>query len=1030
MQQLFLKLINLSLSAGILILVVLIIRKLFEKAPKWIICLLWGIVAIRLICPFSLESALSLAPRAEMVRMDASETRPVIQSGFEGVDTRINTYVANLYVEDVLPALSETSVEVPTVTKRPVDVVGILSTIWLAGVILLFGYGVFSYARVYKSVRISIRSEKNVYLCDDIKMPFILGVVNPRIYLPSDLTEDEKANILAHEQAHIGRGDFLWKPLGFLLLTVYWFQPLIWVAYIMLCRDIEMACDEKVIANMSAEQKKQYSMVLLSFSAPNKMITACPLAFGEVGVKERVKGVMNYRKPAFWVILAALVVCVAVMICFLTNSKGDEGGKTLPKLTTEQLEALYQQEFDKYSDKLPSEVNFDFITLTYNGQIYTAGRDDKGYFVHPEDVSGDPWEKSLADYPVKKICDVYGEVFIKPVYGNLNADGQYSDVYAWYDDVKKVKGEAKQGTLWEMDGYHPENQVILTIPRLNAVGRPEYEMIFFRHVNDVNIETGKDLLNLISNVQHIDQYGVVGRPETLLNFTGDSPKDKYFIGDFLKAPVISVEEIKNIYSYKNIMLHEKDPYDRNIYLRDYGNDIVGYHTPEGTAVYFKVEKTIPEPQKDSSQTNTVDDYFTDIGEELPITYADLLQDNHDPALASVARVWANAFCERDGYVIGNIVSDDLRKRMLESEILTEENGQYAFGYSSPWPMQENAYVVTKLDSDASAIEILYYAMTSDPTVTVWREIIHVKKEGGAEVIDEELTQFDCIETIEDFEAAYPKINNTWMDYTKNGLAPDLYRTAQLSSSYLLANLQNPVSAAKLLLHLADNENIVDTAYYVPEDDGYRIEQNLAAYDYSEQDEVIVLVALRGSSIYREIKMVKLKEYGDIWVPQDMDTSLSDAIETEVDENLTAPSWNMEEYDTAFYLKAYHADTEEFEIQPVIFVDTGDAAAVKKYGLQNADLSPSYIVVDDDEKTETLSLAKDVTFQVVNWKHQQRVVEKSVRCNKDGYICVLNDAGFFFDYMKEEYGDRLEQYPMMLRLNASGEIAEVYELWLP
>lgn len=372
MQHIFLKLVNLSISANILILAAMILRLLLKKAPKWFNCLLWAIVAVRLVVPFSLESNLSLAPRAEIVRMDENLSRPVVQSGFENVDESINAYIGVWYTQQSTNTIAEEP-------KTAFDIVGILSKVWIAGVVLLIGYAFYSYARVYRSVRCSIRIKRNVYYCDGIDMPFILGVIRPTIYLPSTLSEVECDNILAHEEAHIKRGDFLWKPLGFLLLAVYWFNPFMWVAYILLCRDIEMACDEKVVRDMTIAQKKQYSRVLLSFSAPDKMLTVCPLAFGEVGVKDRVKGVLNYRKPTFWILVSAVVACIVVMVFFLTNPKsneaeiiptesttsGEEQQSTSPVITEEAIDVskyipiseLFlgrnQEEIQKYLAELP-----------------------------------------------------------------------------------------------------------------------------------------------------------------------------------------------------------------------------------------------------------------------------------------------------------------------------------------------------------------------------------------------------------------------------------------------------------------------------------------------------------------------------------------------------------------------------------------------------------------------------------------------------------------------------------------------------
>ena len=159
----------------------------------------------------------------------------------------------------------------------------------------------------------------NIYLCDAISSPFILGIVKPRIYLPSTLNEVQRRNVLAHERAHLARRDHLWKPLGFALLAVYWFDPMLWLAYVLFCRDIELACDERVIRNMDKEAVTAYSTVLLACSMPRMVSLSCPLAFGELGVKERVKNMLHYKKPAFRIVAASIAVCIVVAVCFLTD---------------------------------------------------------------------------------------------------------------------------------------------------------------------------------------------------------------------------------------------------------------------------------------------------------------------------------------------------------------------------------------------------------------------------------------------------------------------------------------------------------------------------------------------------------------------------------------------------------------------------------------------------------------------------------------------------------------------------------------
>ena len=313
MGELFLKLLNMSIAASWLILAVVLLRLVLKKAPKWIVILLWGIVALRLVVPFSFESALSLIPSAETFNAhNIQYGTPAIHSGIPAVNNAVN------------PVLGATFAPNPAGSVNPLYVwTFIVSVIWLTGIAAMLLYAVISYVRVRRSVAERVPYEENIFLCDHVKSPFILGLVRPKIYLPSSMDAAAMGPVIAHEKAHLARRDHWWKPLGFLILTVHWFNPLCWIAYVLLCRDIELACDEKVIRQMDLDGKKQYSTALLECSMGRRLVTICPLAFGEVGVKERVKNVLNYKKPAFWVIVVAVVACAVVTVCFATNPKQD-----------------------------------------------------------------------------------------------------------------------------------------------------------------------------------------------------------------------------------------------------------------------------------------------------------------------------------------------------------------------------------------------------------------------------------------------------------------------------------------------------------------------------------------------------------------------------------------------------------------------------------------------------------------------------------------------------------------------------------
>ena len=313
MNELFLKIINMSISASWLVLAVLILRFVLKKAPKWINVLLWGIVAIRLICPFSFESTLSLIPSAETIPLNIGmDTTPTINSGISAINNAVN------------PIISQSNTPMAGASVNLLQItIGIYEYIWIFGMIALALYTAISYWRLRRKVDTAVRYKDNIFQSENVSFPFVLGIIKPRIYLPFKMNGQYLEHVVAHEQAHICRKDHWWKPLGFLLLMIHWFNPLMWLAYVLLCRDIELACDEKVIKELGNEQRGDYTQALVACSVNRRMIAACPLAFGEVSVKERVKSVMNYKKPAFWVIIISVIVCVGVAVCFLTNPKQD-----------------------------------------------------------------------------------------------------------------------------------------------------------------------------------------------------------------------------------------------------------------------------------------------------------------------------------------------------------------------------------------------------------------------------------------------------------------------------------------------------------------------------------------------------------------------------------------------------------------------------------------------------------------------------------------------------------------------------------
>ena len=314
MYSAFVRLLNMSLAAGMITVIVVVLRLILRKLPKKFICLLWAIVAFRLLLPFSPSSELSAfnlinspvnSGQIEYFRYSGHSEKPTVEFSATGSALDVASDPGRTF-----------DAYLPTVMK-----------VWLVGSAAMLFYALISYIRLKRSVRASISVRDNIMACDEVSSPFILGIVRPVIYVPSALKGEALSCVIIHEAAHIRRRDHWWKPLGFLLLTVHWFNPTIWLAYVLLCRDIEMACDEKVIRDMNKEGRATYSQTLLDCSFKRRSVTACPLAFGEVGVKERVRSVLNYKKPAFWLVILAVVILTLLTVCFLTNPAADIGGK-------------------------------------------------------------------------------------------------------------------------------------------------------------------------------------------------------------------------------------------------------------------------------------------------------------------------------------------------------------------------------------------------------------------------------------------------------------------------------------------------------------------------------------------------------------------------------------------------------------------------------------------------------------------------------------------------------------------------------
>lgn len=399
MSKIFLTIVNMSISASCIVLAVMLLRLLLKKAPKWINVVLWGIVAVRLVCPVFIESEVSLIPRNEWIKPPEVQMSQPIEP-----DTIVTDPVIGGSVNVTFPQTE------PNITvEKGIDTTFILACVWLTGVAALLIYTAVSYIVLKRRVNEAVLLRDNIYQSESVVSPFVLGIVKPKIYLPFNMNEKDIEHVVAHEMAHIRRKDHLWKPMGFILLAVHWFNPLMWLGYVLLCRDIELACDEKVIRELDRDERADYSEALLTCSVNRRMIAACPLAFGEVGVRERVRSVLSYKKPAFWIIMVAVVACVTLAVCFLTDPRGNNYGETDPdKLNETQISLMsrYPEYFgldsseglDVYVWQM-AKNHYSFGVLSRSEQMREWLSDD---LVNLKGVSAENMREILATYDIDK----------------------------------------------------------------------------------------------------------------------------------------------------------------------------------------------------------------------------------------------------------------------------------------------------------------------------------------------------------------------------------------------------------------------------------------------------------------------------------------------------------------------------------------------------------------------------------------------------------------------------------------------------
>lgn len=599
MSGFFLNIVNMSISASWIVFAVLLLRALLKKAPKWITVLLWGIVAVRLICPFSIESVMSLIPSTETINPEILvEQAPVVNPGIPVIDGMENPMIN----DTEKPAIGEPVTPTPDTT--PVNsvqtVITVLSAVWLAGIAGMLAYTVISYFRVKGKIGTAIRLRENIFQSENVVSPFVLGIVKPKIYLPFYMQEQDMEYVIAHENAHIRRKDHWWKPIGFLILTLHWFNPLLWVGYVLLCRDIELACDEKVIKALDPQQKADYSQALLNCSVNRRVIAACPLAFGEIGVKNRVKAVLNYKKPAFWIIIVATIASVVAAVCFLTNPVASNNTEML-------MDVLYNKKI------FISESGEAFYFVEYKPYGSLEVIPDKYALV---DLDGDSNDElvvyitaEVGDYMVFHVYNnkVYGFVFGGRSLMSLKEDGSFVqsggagiNVYAC---LKFEKNKYSITELAYKDDYAQQfriNGVATTAEKAEAYVVGFYnkpDVVWMKYENASNTPEPNDtsvdgtITIKIVDEEHLDDY-----PVNAQYYDSKAPSQTWKIlveatKDVKNFRFVELDESETLKVGQTIVELEILKANTPILLHTYINDVtlnrgISYQDDDGVVRYF------------------------------------------------------------------------------------------------------------------------------------------------------------------------------------------------------------------------------------------------------------------------------------------------------------------------------------------------------------------------------------------------------------------------------------------------------------
>lgn len=769
MDSFFLTVVNMSLTGSIAILAVLLVRLLLKRVPKLFSYLLWIVVLFRLICPFALSTRVGL-PQV-MINNQGTSIPTAFQTTepTNGMEDHTNLGQQNQQILNQNHMVSNKNEMNEVQTAQNISswnrMVMVAEYVWMIGVLILLLYSLVSYWHLKQILKDACFVDSNIFELEKLPTPFVLGFIKPCIYLPMGITGEERKYILAHERMHIKRGDYLVKLIGFLAATLHWMNPLVWIAFLCMSKDMEMSCDEAVIRNFGIEIKKKYSTSLLHMAMPQKRINMAPLAFGEGNVKSRIQNVLKYKKAGIGILTLCGCILGVVILILTTNRTTPENQIRMSRV---------------------GETGVDNSSIL---QEHRLNAEAKSYML---------FSVAIADgQEVERTVIASGNITDENRNGDLNISFQYmteEDPRLTITATENSNSQSKTfflsdytmragNIMWDHEPYH---DIATNVAYLLTA-----EYIGSKKTTAIEAFDCEDLVN----------------DEATWDFAMEQSTDAG-VSMFMMYYVI---------------------FDKNIEELSIEPENFPLHITTG-------DTTVDEPVLNSSD------------EELTLIESQITK-------------WAQAFCDRDGEVIISMLSDEVKEQMSESGMLEVVDGSAAasFGTSSPWPMEsDNAYRIININAAENKAEILYYAITSDPHVSVGQEeISYTIEDEEFVIVSEELKYLDHISSFEEYQIAYPDeiIDNTNMDYESNGMGQALNDHALLSSSYFYSDLFQPDTAAINLLNLNSEEVQVNWGYL---DDG--------------SDDVFAQLVFDKTNDTITIKMIQPYGSEGIWIPKNMKSS--------------------------------------------------------------------------------------------------------------------------------------------------------------